>query len=134
MTDAIEIIHSPLTRIYSADGHTLHIQIYRSPGSPWVLEVVDEYGTSTVWDGPFGTDQAALEAAFLQIEQEGIHAVVSVLALSVGQRRGSVPVVQPQHLWSSIANRARTQSDELLNTLQAGFTYAGCAAAARIPC
>ena len=32
-------------------------------------------------------------------------------------------VVQPQHLWSSIANRARTQSDELLNTLQAGFKY-----------
>ena len=32
-------------------------------------------------------------------------------------------VVQPQHLWSSIANMARTQSDELLNTLQAGFKY-----------
>jgi hypothetical protein len=32
-------------------------------------------------------------------------------------------VIQPQHLWSSIANLARTQNDELLNTLQAGFEY-----------
>ena len=32
-------------------------------------------------------------------------------------------VIQPQHLWNSIANMARTQSGELLNTLQAGFKY-----------
>ncbi len=32
-------------------------------------------------------------------------------------------VIQPQHLWNSIANMARTQSGELLNILQAGFKY-----------
>ncbi len=32
-------------------------------------------------------------------------------------------VIQPQHLWNSIANMARTQSGELLHTLQAGFKY-----------
>ena len=32
-------------------------------------------------------------------------------------------VVQPSHLWNSIANMARTQNGELLNTLQAGFKY-----------
>ncbi len=32
-------------------------------------------------------------------------------------------VIQPQHLWNSIANMARTQSDELLSTLQDGFKY-----------
>jgi type I restriction enzyme M protein len=32
-------------------------------------------------------------------------------------------VVRPEHLWSSIANMARTQNAELLNTLQAGFKY-----------
>ena len=32
-------------------------------------------------------------------------------------------VVQPEHLWNSIANRARTQDAELLHTLQAGFKY-----------
>ncbi len=75
--DDIELIHSPLTRTHSADGHTLQIQIYRSTGSPWILEVVDELGTSTVWDDPFDTDTAALEAAFLAIEEEGIHSFVT---------------------------------------------------------
>lgn len=32
-------------------------------------------------------------------------------------------VIKPQHLWSSIANMARTQSSELLSTLQDGFKY-----------
>jgi type I restriction enzyme M protein len=32
-------------------------------------------------------------------------------------------VIQPPHLWDSIANMARTQNPELLNTLQAGFKY-----------
>ncbi|HPH69098.1 MAG TPA: type I restriction-modification system subunit M, partial [Kofleriaceae bacterium] len=32
-------------------------------------------------------------------------------------------VIQPNHLWSSIANLARTQSADLLTTLQQGFTY-----------
>ena len=32
-------------------------------------------------------------------------------------------VIRPEHLWSSIANLARTQNAELLNTLQAGFKY-----------
>lgn len=32
-------------------------------------------------------------------------------------------VIEPQHLWRSIANMARTQDGELLHTLQAGFKY-----------
>ncbi len=32
-------------------------------------------------------------------------------------------VIEPQHLWSSIAEMARTQSGELLHTLQNGFKY-----------
>lgn len=32
-------------------------------------------------------------------------------------------VIQPHHLWSSIAERARTQSTDLLDTLQKGFAY-----------
>ena len=38
-------------------------------------------------------------------------------------RRKAHYVIQPQHLWTNIANLARTQSDELLRTLQAGFKY-----------
>lgn len=32
-------------------------------------------------------------------------------------------VVEPQHLWNSIAELARTQHDDLLETLEAGFKY-----------
>ncbi|MES2706644.1 MAG: type I restriction-modification system subunit M [Verrucomicrobiota bacterium] len=32
-------------------------------------------------------------------------------------------VIQPEHLWNSIAGMARKQDGELLKTLQAGFTY-----------
>jgi type I restriction enzyme M protein len=38
-------------------------------------------------------------------------------------RRKTHYVIQPAHLWNSIANMARTQNVELLNTLQAGFKY-----------
>lgn len=32
-------------------------------------------------------------------------------------------VIEPQHLWTSIAEQARTHDDELLHTLQQGFKY-----------
>ncbi len=75
--DEIELIYSPLSQTHSACGHTLRIQIYRSPGSPWVLEIEDELGTSTVWDDPFDTDTAALAEAFVAIEEDGIHGFVT---------------------------------------------------------
>jgi type I restriction enzyme M protein len=46
-----------------------------------------------------------------------------VSAFEKQMRRKVHYVIQPQHLWNSIANLARTQNDELLHTLQAGFTY-----------
>ena len=70
--DDIQLIHSPLTQTYSADGHTLQIEIYRGAGSLWILEIVDELGTSSIWEAQFETDTAALAAAFLAIEEEGI--------------------------------------------------------------
>lgn len=77
MTEDIELIHSLLTQTYRADGHHVSIEIYRTPDSAWVLEVVDEHGTSTVWDEPFETDKAALEAAFLALEKEGLASFVA---------------------------------------------------------
>ena len=38
-------------------------------------------------------------------------------------RRKVQYVIQPLHVWNSIANMARTQNGELLHTLQAGFKY-----------
>ena len=46
-----------------------------------------------------------------------------ITAFEKQMRRKVHYVIQPQHLWNSIANLARTQNGELLNTLQAGFKY-----------
>jgi type I restriction enzyme M protein len=46
-----------------------------------------------------------------------------VPAFEKQMRRKVHYVIEPQHLWSSVANMARTQHGELLSTLQAGFKY-----------
>ena len=46
-----------------------------------------------------------------------------VPAFEKQMRRKVHYVIQPAHLWNSIAGLARTQNGELLNTLQAGFKY-----------
>ena len=46
-----------------------------------------------------------------------------VPAFEKQMRRKVHYVIEPQHLWSNIANMARTQDGELLSTLQAGFKY-----------
>lgn len=46
-----------------------------------------------------------------------------VPAFEKQMRRKVHYVIQPAHLWSSVAHMARTQDSELLNMLQAGFKY-----------
>jgi type I restriction enzyme M protein len=46
-----------------------------------------------------------------------------ILTFERQMRRKVHYVIEPQHLWSNIANMARMQDGELLNTLQAGFKY-----------
>jgi hypothetical protein len=50
---------------------------YRLETTDWSLEVVDETGTSTVWDDSFSTDQAALDEALKTIREEGIKTFLS---------------------------------------------------------
>lgn len=70
--DHYELVHSPLERTLSGEGHTLRIAIYRGADEPdWILEIEDEAGTSTVFDERFASDQAALAAALVEIEAEG---------------------------------------------------------------
>mgnify|MGYP006202593759 CR=1 FL=1 len=57
MTEDIDLIHSPLTQTYSADGHSLRVLIYRLPDTQWSLEVVDEQGRDQF--GGFGGGFAA---------------------------------------------------------------------------
>ena len=69
------LINSGLSQQISVEGHELRIEIVRlEHETQWSLEVVDEDGTSTVWDDLFNTDQSALDAAFEVIREEGLSA------------------------------------------------------------
>ena len=66
------IVTSDLSRRVHLDGQDYLIEIYRLEDNPtWSLEVVDEEGTSTVWDELFNTDQDALDEVLKAIEEEG---------------------------------------------------------------
>ena len=71
-----DIIDSPLCRTIERDGISLRVEIYSSDDSQWILEVVDQRGTSIVWDDQFTTDQAALDELMKTIELEGIQSIV----------------------------------------------------------
>lgn len=75
MAQADPVIHySPLSQIAVHDGAKLDLQIYRTDDSRWVLEVVNERGTSTVWDEQFDTDRAAFDAFTRTLDTEGLAA------------------------------------------------------------
>lgn len=67
-----DLIDSPLNRSYTRDGNTVQIEIYRMPGTPWTVEVIDEFNNSTLWDEEFVTDAEALAFALQELEQNGI--------------------------------------------------------------
>ena len=69
------IVTSGLSRTVTVDGVTVVVKIYRLEHDPqWVLEVVNEVGTSTVWEAPFDTDEEAFGAFQLTVEEEGMEA------------------------------------------------------------
>jgi len=54
------------------DGYPFSIEIFRlETDQTWTLEVVDQDGTSHVWDHQFEIDTEAREAATITIETEG---------------------------------------------------------------
>ena len=69
------IIHSGLSRTVTLQGASVEVKIYRLEHDPkWAMEVVNENGTSTVWDNLFDTDDEALQAFQLALDEEGIDA------------------------------------------------------------
>ena len=69
------IVTSGLSRTVTVDGVTVVVNIYRLEHEPqWALEVVNEIGTSTVWDAPFDTDEEANDAFQLTVAEEGMEA------------------------------------------------------------
>ncbi|MDN3552197.1 hypothetical protein QWY74_01725 [Halomonas almeriensis] len=76
MEDEIDIEMSSLCQELTDDGKTVQVDVYRGGGSDWHLEVVDEFGNSTVWDDQFPTDQEALNEAKATIRDEGIDSLI----------------------------------------------------------
>jgi hypothetical protein len=67
---------SPLCQTITRAGRTVRVEIYQGDPGAWILEVVDEFGNSTVWDDQFKTDQQALDEANRTILEEGIESLI----------------------------------------------------------
>ena len=70
--DEKDLIDSALNQTYTKNGKSVEIHIYRMPKTSWILEVVDLFGNSTVFDDEFATDSEALSYVIDEIERDGI--------------------------------------------------------------
>lgn len=68
------IINSGLSGIVSREGVTVDVQIYRLEREPveWSLEVINNAGTSIVWDDMFPTDKLAYEEFQRTVSEDGM--------------------------------------------------------------
>jgi len=76
MEEDHEVKMSPLCQPVTSDTRTVQADIYEDGAGGWLLEVIDEYHNSTVWDEPFKTDQEALDEAVNTVEKEGIGSLI----------------------------------------------------------
>jgi len=76
MTEEYEIKYSTLCQKVTSDGKAVQVDIYEDGKGGWILEVVDEYNNSTVWDDSFKTDDEALDEVFDTIEKEGVLSLI----------------------------------------------------------
>ena len=83
MHEEIEITMSPLCQSIERDGKSVRVDIYDDGDGKWILEVVDEFGNSVVWDDHFPTDQEALDEVLDTIEKEGIDALIGSVSAQI---------------------------------------------------
>lgn len=76
--DDISVKHSPLCQSLTQNRKTVQVEIYEDGEGGWLLEVVDDYGNSTVWDQSFASDQEALDEALRTIEEDGIESLIGI--------------------------------------------------------
>ena len=77
MNEDPEIEYSEWCQKISSGGKTLSVDIYRIKGTVgWSLEIVDEFGNSTVWDDLFESDAAAITEAKKSILEDTAGAYV----------------------------------------------------------
>ncbi len=67
---------SLLSQVIERDGRSVKVGIYEDGTGGWLLEVVDEFGNSSVWDQSFETEQYALDEALETIREEGIESLI----------------------------------------------------------
>lgn len=73
--DEPNIINSRLSRTVVWNGYQLQLEIYRLDDCPgWTLEVVNQVGTSIVWDDLFATDAEAEHTFRETLKTEGLAA------------------------------------------------------------
>lgn len=66
------LVTSSKSRRVMIDSHAFSVEIYKSEGDlEWILEVVDETGTSHIWDDKFSSDKEAFAVAVADIEEHG---------------------------------------------------------------
>lgn len=67
------LVNSSLSGSQSKDGVSVEVNIFRLENEDqWTLEVVNEKGTSIVWDDQFADDEAALNAFEHVVADEGM--------------------------------------------------------------
>ena len=67
------IVSSSLSGVVQEAGIRVRLEIYRLEQDPkWALEVVNDAGSSTVWDLLFDTEEQAFAAFRLVVEEEGM--------------------------------------------------------------
>lgn len=76
MSDDFEVKESPLSQRIEVQGKTIDVQIYEDGEGGWILEIVDEFNNSTVWDDPFATEQEALDELQRTIKEEGVDSLI----------------------------------------------------------
>ena len=68
------LVTSGYSKHITQDGITIELCIYRLEDNPneWALEVINDKGTSIIWDDMFSTDDDAYAAFKKTVEEEGM--------------------------------------------------------------
>lgn len=76
--DDVEVIMSDLCADVEVDGHFLTVEIYKTDIDPgWILEVINEFGTSFVFDDPYIADGLAWQQFEKTMREEGLAAFLT---------------------------------------------------------
>lgn len=76
MNEEYEVKMSPLSQRMEIDGKEIDVQIYEDGEGGWLLEVVDGFNNSTVWDDPFPSDQDAMKELQRAIQEDGVDSLI----------------------------------------------------------